>query len=170
MVNAVLLASLIAPIAALIAATVLYIRRRKPRSAPGRRSVILFGLGTLGFGIGGAYLAFQQLPWVFCESPLIFHLSGEWCARTRARAPCLAKARRRAPVGVDVRLSRERALQSAKVDRDRRRAIRFVSTGLVRTLSGGEKRSGRRPMALLPSLLDCCPNVVWRCPWGAGWL
>jgi hypothetical protein len=80
MVNAVLLASLIAPIAALFAATVLYIRRRRPRSAPGRRSAILFALGTLGFAIGGAYLAFQHLPWVFCESPLIFHLSGEWCA------------------------------------------------------------------------------------------
>lgn len=80
MVNAVLLASLIAPLIALFAAAVLYRRRRRPRSGPGRRSVALFTLGTLGFAVAAAYLTFQHLPWVFCESPLIFHLGGEWCA------------------------------------------------------------------------------------------
>jgi hypothetical protein len=78
--EAMLLTSLIAPIAALIAATVLYLRNRKPRAAPGRRSATLFGAGTLVFGIGAAYLTYQHLPWVFCESPLILHLSGAWCA------------------------------------------------------------------------------------------
>ena len=80
MAEAVLLVSLVAPIAALFAATMLYLRHRKPRAAPGRRSAILFSLGMLALGIAGAYLTYQHLPWVFCESPLIFHLSGAWCA------------------------------------------------------------------------------------------
>jgi hypothetical protein len=78
--EAVLLVSLIAPIAALFAATVLYLRHRRPRAAAGRRSAILFSLGMLALGIAGGYLMYQHLPWVFCESPLIFHVSGAWCA------------------------------------------------------------------------------------------
>jgi hypothetical protein len=80
MAYAVLLFAVIAPVAALVVATILYLRHRKPRQGVARRrSAILFSVGTLAFGIALAYVAFDRLPWAICEVWAL-RVGGEWCA------------------------------------------------------------------------------------------
>jgi len=81
LVNVVLLASLAVLVAALLFAAVLYVRRRAPKTGTGRRSAVVFGLGTIGSGIAVGYLSFLYLPWPLCVAFDRFS-DGSWCALT----------------------------------------------------------------------------------------
>jgi hypothetical protein len=80
MVSAVLLVAVLSPLAGVILAIIFYLRYCKPRcGGAGRRSAVLFIVGTFGFAIALAYVAYNYLPWVFCEGSLI-DLGGAGCA------------------------------------------------------------------------------------------